>query len=59
MTDHRKDIENDIQPESKDGEQVSDLTSKKKLNRDEEEKVKGGYDPINGGKGGFRETRPI
>ncbi|HUF31185.1 MAG TPA: hypothetical protein VMM77_11095 [Gemmatimonadaceae bacterium] len=45
MTDERKDRENETKPAPQGDEQVSDLTSKK-LNRDEEGKVKGG--------GGFR-----
>ena len=49
MTDERKDRESKTQPEPKGDEQVSDLTSKK-LNRDEEGKVKGG--------GGFRPQDP-
>lgn len=40
-TDERKDRENATQPEFKKDENISDLSAKK-LNRDEEEKVKGG-----------------
>jgi hypothetical protein len=41
MTDERKDRENETRPAPKGDEQVSDLKSKK-LDRDEEGKVKGG-----------------